>query len=276
MGRREALFYATLAEQVPMRVPRPYVARFDESSGSFVVLIEDLESSGCTFPDVVEGLSLEQASLAMRDYAVLHVRYADKARRERDAGWVERMPGGSDFGTTMLQYGLDHHRDRMRDGFAELAELYIDRQSALEEVWDRGSVTVLQGDSHIGNLFEDAGRPGFLDWGLIQLGTPLRDVGYFLIMALSPENRRKYERQLIASYLEANREAGGEPIAFDDAWLLHRVHASYAVPAACPCVLFPDDQPPRNTRLEAAFLERAQSAVEDLDARGALRDVAGI
>ena len=37
MGRREALFYKTLADKVSMRVPRPYVARFDESSGVFLL-----------------------------------------------------------------------------------------------------------------------------------------------------------------------------------------------------------------------------------------------
>ena len=276
MGRREALFYKTLADKVSMRVPLPYVARFDESTGGFVLLIEDLDSTGCSFPDVFVGFEFEQAKLAMRDYAKLHVRYEDKAKREREAGWVERMPGGSTFGTSMLQYGLDHHRDRLTDAFAEMAMLYIERQSALEEVWNRGSVTVLQGDSHIGNLFEDEGRPGFLDWGLIQLGTPMRDVGYFITMALSPENRRKHERELIQFYLDQRLEVGGEAIAFDDAWLLHRVHASYAVPAACPLVLFPKDSSPANKRLAAAFLQRSECVIEDLDARGALREVAGI
>jgi len=276
MGRREALFYSTLAEHVPMRVPRPYVARFDEASGDFVLLIEDLGTTGCTIPDTVAALSFEQASLAMSDYAALHVRYEDEERRAREAGWVERMPRGSDFGTTMLQYGLDHHRDRLTEAFAELAKLYIERQSALEEVWERGTVTVLQGDSHIGNLFEDHGRPGFLDWGLIHLGTPLRDVGYFICMALSPANRRKYERELLERYLEARHEAGGEPIAFDDAWLLHRVHAAYDVPASCPLVTFPENLSSEQARTSAAFLERAECAIEDLEARAALREVAGI
>lgn len=275
MGRREALFYQTLAERVPMRVPRPYVARFDETSGAFALVIEDLEATGCTFPDAVAGLRVGQAERAMGDFAALHVRYEDAARRRREAGWVERMPGGSDFGTTLLKLGLDHHRDRLTDAFAELATLYIRRQAQLEEVWSRGSVTVLQGDGHIGNLFEerDAGkRPGFFDWGLIQLGTPMRDVGYFLIMALSPENRREHERDLIGRYLEARRELGGAAIAADEAWTQHRVHASYAVPAACPLVTFPAGAPPSS----AAFLERAEIAIEDLEARAALREAAGI
>ncbi|MBW2422238.1 MAG: phosphotransferase [Deltaproteobacteria bacterium] len=276
MGRREALFYRTLADHVPMRVPRPFVARFDESSGAFVLLIEDLETTSCTIPDPVEGLGVEQALLAMRDYARLHVRYENEARRRREAGWVERMPEGSEYGTTMLQYGLDHHRDRLTDAFAELATLYIERQADLEAVWVRGRITVLQGDGHIANLFVDDGQPGFLDWGLIQLGTPLRDVGFFITMALSPANRREHERALIARYLEARLEAGGEPISFEDAWLTHRVLATYAVPASCQIVLFPENVGPERKRLASAFLERCECVIEDLDARGALREVAGI
>ncbi|MAG31634.1 MAG: hypothetical protein CL908_12170 [Deltaproteobacteria bacterium] len=276
MGRREARFYRHLADRVPMRVPTPYVAQLDEATGAFVLLIEDLTASGCAFPDPFDGVTYGQASMAMRDYALLHVPYEDESYRRRQAGWVERMPRGTDFGPSMLQYGLDHHRDRLADGFAEMAELYIAQQAELEALWDRGSQTLLQGDSHIGNLFLDSGRPGFLDWGLIQLGTPMRDVGYFITMALTPENRRRHERELIQEYLEARVEAGGVPIEFEDAWLLHRVHAAYAVPAACPLVLFPERVEPDHARLSAAFLERSQRVVEDLDVREALREFAGI
>ena len=137
-------------------------------------------------------------------------------------------------------------------------------------------MTVLQGDSHIGNLFEDHGHPGFLDWGLIHLGTPLRDVGYFICMALSPANRRKYERELLERYLQARREIGGEPMTFDEAWQLYRVHAAYNVPASCPLVTFPDKLSPEQARASGAFLERAECAIDDLEARAALREVAGI
>jgi thiamine kinase-like enzyme len=212
----------------------------------------------------------------MSDYAKLHVRYEDKVRRRSEAGWVEFMPGGSKYGTSMLQLALDHHRDRITDAFADLAALYIERQADLEAVWTGEPVTVLHGDGHVGNLFVDGGRPGLLDWGLIQLGTPIRDVGFFITMALSPANRRAHERDLMTRYLEARLEAGGTAIAFDDAWLTHRVLASYAVPAACTAVLSPDHDKPEGGSLALAFLERAECVIDDLDARGALREVAGI
>lgn len=276
MGRREALFYRSLADDVPMRVPRPWVARLDEASGEFVLLLEDLAGGDCRLADPVDGLTPEQAAGAMHDYAALHVRYEDARRREREAGWVTRMGSESDMGVWMLQYGLDHHRDKLRDGFAEMARLYIDQRAALDEIWSRGGTTVLQGDSHVGNLFLDGDRVGFLDWGLIQLGPPIRDVGYFVTMALSPANRRAHERALIRRYLDEREVLGGARIDFDEAWLMHRVHAAYAAPAACPLVLFPEDEPEENARLSRSFLERAQCVIEDLDPREALRAFAGL
>jgi hypothetical protein len=180
------------------------------------------------------------------------------------------------MGIWMLQYGLDHHRDKLRDGFAEMAQLYIDERPALDEIWMRGPTTVLQGDGHIGNLFLDRRRVGFLDWGLIQLGTPMRDVGYFITMALSPENRRAHERTLIEQYLEARIAVEGSPFTFEEAWMLHRVHAAYAAPAACPLVLFPEDEPMESRPASHHFLERAMCVIEDLDPRSALREFAGL
>lgn len=274
MGRREALFYRTLADRVPIRVPQPYVAKLDASDGSFLLLLEDLVPSECRLADPTTGITPEQAMRAMSDYAALHVRFEDEAVRHAEAGWVDFLGRESDMGIWMLQYGLDHHRDKLRDGFAEMAELYIAHRAELDEIWSRGPITLLQGDSHVGNLFVDGERVGFLDWGLIQLGTPMRDVGYFITMSLSPENRRLHERDLIARYLEARVEVGGAAFDFDEAWLLHRVHAAYAAPAACPLVLFPENEPIENKPLSRSFLERAQCVIEDLDPRAALREFA--
>lgn len=275
MGRRETLFYQTLARQMPMRVPRPFVSELDERDGSFVLLIEDLAATDCTLADPATGISVDQAARAMNDYAALHVHYEVEANRRQEASWVTFMEADNDMGIWMLQYGLDHHRDKLRDGFAEMAELYIARRPELDAIWKRGPTTVLQGDSHIGNLFLDQDRVGFLDWGLIQLGTPMRDVGYFITMALSPEDRRTHERELIQRYLEARIQVGGAPIDFDEAWLLHRVHAAYAAPAACPLVLFPENEPEENKPLSRSFLERAQCVIEDLDPKAALHEFAG-
>ena len=135
---------------------------------------------------------------------------------------------------------------------------------------------MIHGDPHIGNLFDDHGRTGYLDWGILHVGTPLRDVGYFLAMALDIEDRRRAERDLLRHYLEARRARGGSAIDFDAAWLAHRVHAAYTVPACCQIVTFPANISPGRRVFSEAFLARAEAAVEDLEARSALREFAGI
>jgi hypothetical protein len=276
MGRREALFYATLAPKLTLRVPAVHIARHDDRDGSFVVLIEDLDATGCLVSDGTWGVPPDAAAQALEDLADLHVRFEDPARRAADAPWVPAASHGSSYGTTLLRYGLDHHRERLSDDFASIAEIYIERNDALHRAWQGGPTTVIHGDPHIGNLFDDRGRAGFLDWGIINVGTPMRDVSYFLNMAMDIEDRRAHERDLLSHYLDARRARGGADIGFDDAWLAHRLHASYTVPACCQVVTFPATATARRRVFADAFLARAEAALADLDARDALRTVVGV
>jgi aminoglycoside phosphotransferase (APT) family kinase protein len=170
-----------------------------------------------------------------------------------------------------LRYGLDHHRDRLSGDFAAVAEMYIDRSEALHALWQHGPSTVIHGDTHIGNLFDDHGRTGFLDWGIINVSTPMRDVSYFLNMAMAVEDRRAHDRDLIRHYLACRTALGGVEISFDDAWHAHRLHAAYTVPASCQVVTFPDDATPRRRVFADAFLARAEAALADLEVRDVLR-----
>ncbi len=100
----------------------------------------------------------------------------------------------------------------------------------------------------------------------------MRDVSYFMTMAMSIEDRRANERDLLRLYLDLRNAAGATEITFDDAWRAHRLHAAYNVPASCQVVTFPDGMSERRRIFADAFLARAQASLDDLDARGALRD----
>jgi len=273
MGEREVRFYAQLAPALSLRVPAVHAAHLDPADGSFVLLIEELAESGCTVSDGTVGVTPDSAAVALEDLAGLHVRYADPSVRAAEAPWVKGSTADSDYAVHMLRYGIDHHRDRLTDAFVAVAELYIRDRFALHAVWTEGPVTVLHGDAHLGNVFDDHGRTGFLDWGMVRLGTPMRDVSYFLAMSLDVEDRREHERALLAHYLDVRRALGGDPIDPDEAWLRHRLHAAYCVPASCQVVLFPEDAGPRRQVFAAAFLHRAESAVEDLESLAALASV---
>lgn len=276
MGLREALFYEILAPALAIRVPTAYVARHDERDGSFVLLLEDLDSTNCTVSDGPTGVAPAAAARALEDLAEFHVRYDDPARRTAEAAWVPPPMAGSDYGDVRLRYGLDHHRDRLSAPFVAIAELYLEKRQSFHALWDSGPRTVIHGDPHIGNVFDDHGRTGFLDWGVINVSTPLRDVSYFLTMALTIDDRRRHERDLLHHYLDARAARGGFVIGFEEAWRTHRLQAAYTVPACCQIVTFPEDATERRRIFAAAFLARAEAALEDLEVRAALRRFANL
>jgi aminoglycoside phosphotransferase (APT) family kinase protein len=272
MGHREARFYAELASSIGMRVPEAHVARTDDD-GHFALLLEDLVATGCSVSDGTWGIPLDAAAGAIEDLAALHVRFDDPARRAAEAPWVHVSRPTRDYAAAMLREGIDDHRDRLTDSFVEIAELYIAHHDELQVLWHEGPHTVIHGDTHIGNLFLDQdGRVGFLDWGIINVNTPMREISYFMTMAMSIDDRRAHERDLLRFYLDLRRAAGVSEITFDDAWRAHRIHAAYNVPASCQVVRFPAGISEERRVFADAFLARAEASLDDLDARGALRD----
>lgn len=275
MGQREVLFYANLAPQLSLRVPMTHAA-VTTDEGDFALLLEDLSVGECEVSDGTWGIAPDAAAGALKALAEMHVRFEDPARRAAEAPWVAVSRPSNTYGAPMLRYGIENHRDRLTDAFVEIAEIYIAKHEQLQALWHEGPHTVIHGDTHIGNLFMDGARVGFLDWGIINLNTPMREVSYFLTMAMNPDERRSSEHDLLRHYLDARRVFGGAEISWDDAWLAHRVHAAYTVPACCQVVTFPADASERRRVFADAFLARSLAALDDLDARGALREAAGL
>ena len=275
MGRREATFYAELAPSVRLRVPKCYAAAFSPETADFVLVLEDILARGCTISDGTVGVSPAAAAVALEELAHVHARFGDAAVRDARVPWVPRARHASKYGERLLQIALDEHRDRLEDDFAELARLYIDHGDALQALWHSGPNTVIHGDPHLGNLFDDHGRTGFLDWGIINVSSPMRDVSYFLTMAMGIEDRRAHEVDLLRHYLDAYDSLAATPISFDDAWRMHREQAAYCVPACCQIVVFPENITEKRRVFSQAFLARAEAAIADLDALAAVRE-AGI
>src|SRR3954447_10773503 len=273
MGRREAYFYCDMAPTLRMRTPAAHLTGYDERDGTFVLMIEDLADTGCDVSDGTWGISPDSAAGALEDLAELHVRFEDPNVRAADAAWVTRRKPGNNYGTTLLQFGLDNHRSRLSDDFAAIAQLYIDHDVELSELWLQGPTTLLHGDTHIGNLFVDNGRTGFLDWGLMTLSTPMRDVSYFLNMAMNIDDRRRHEEDLLRHYLDVKNAIGTtQAFTFDEACLAHRIHAAYTVVACCQIVTFPENATERRRTFANAFLARSEAAIVDLESRAALKE----
>ncbi len=274
MGSREVHFYRAVAPTISMRVP---VCEFAEAGpdGAFLMLLEDLTARGCAISDGSWAVPGRLARAAIGELAELHVRWEAPERLAEVASWATSRRGKApDFVLSTLRHVIDHCGDRLSDAYLEIARLYIDHHDAIEAAWERGPQTLIHGDAHIGNLFVDGDRVGFLDWGMAKIGTPMRDLGFFLTMGLESEDRRREERSLVRHYLAAREALGGRSIDFDEAWQAYRIEAAYGVIASFLSLVPPYDTESRRM-FTTNFRARAMAALDDLDSVAAVRALLG-
>ena len=270
MGEREAQFYADVAGSVDLRVPRSYWAATSDDGG-FALVLEDLAAGGCAFSDGSWGVTADAAAGALEDLARFHGRFADPAVRAAVAPWLAAPRARrTDATAGRLRTVLDQHGDALTPAYVAAGELYVEHHAGLDALWNAGPQTYIHGDPHIGNVFLDGGRVGFLDWGLSRLSTPLRDVSYFLTMTVDPEERRRSERDLLPLYLSALRAAGGPDIGLDEAWTVHRVQAGYTVVATF-LAFMPSYAAGDGQGLGRALRTRSELALDDLESVAAMR-----
>jgi aminoglycoside phosphotransferase (APT) family kinase protein len=97
----------------------------------------------------------------------------------------------------------------------------------LKKIQDTEDFCLIHGDTHLGNLYEDAdGKPGFFDAQVTRASWSL-EVPYHVIGAIDQADRPKWERALLSHYLQHLRHNGVEPPSFDAAWELYMWGAVY-------------------------------------------------
>ncbi|WP_131812719.1 hypothetical protein [Mycolicibacterium peregrinum] len=94
-----------------------------------------------------------------------------------------------------------------------------------------------------------------------------RDLSYVLSTALEPENRRLWESELVAYYIEQLLLAGAPAVDFDTAWTLYRRNLFSALAWWTGTLGQPPEAPkmqPEATSRE--FIRRIGTAIDDLEA----------
>jgi aminoglycoside phosphotransferase (APT) family kinase protein len=261
MGVREAHLYRDLAAELPMRVPRVWHADFDDE-GRYVMVLEDLAAAGCSFPKPGDPRVGSWARQITEDLARLHARFHESPRFASDLAWVaSRGLISGDVGASLVKLALDRVGERLSPGFRRYARLYLDHWQDIARLWSAGPVTLIHGDPHLGNLFLDGERIGFLDWAVTGLAPGMRDVAYVLCNSVPTELRRAHERTWIAGYCET-LAAGGVTLAAGTAWEQYRLFAIYSWLAATTTLAMGSKWQPEHIGLAAT--QRATEALEDL------------
>ena len=269
MGRREARFYAGLAREVPVRVPAAYWSGWGEHPSQYLMLLEDLAAAGCDFPLSNDPAILAFVRALVEELARLHGRFADWSRFARAFPWVEGTMR-NEWGRMLVKAGLDLFRDASPPEFAAIGELYVAHMEAWNDWMDEGPHTLIHGDCHLGNLFRDGTRPGFLDWACLAHAPGMRDVAYFLCNSLPTELRRKEERDLLERYRAGLAAVGAEVPPFEEIWRDYRRLALTSWVAATTTAAAGSRMQPIEVGMRA--MERTNAAVRDLDSLSLLRE----
>jgi phosphotransferase family enzyme len=228
----EAIFYRDLAPELDeVRLPWCVHTGVDETTGHGLILMEDLVEAGATFLDPLSAYRPEQAAATLDQLAALHA--ATWQRPEADlpavlAPKLARLAGILE--PPQLQAQLDDGRAAEVPADVRRADRVLGAVHALAGLGPDHPRCVVHGDVHTGNLFLLAdGRPGLVDWQVVQRGVWALDVAYHLATVLDPDDRARSERDLLDHYLDRLAARGVTPPGRDDAWWLYRAHLPYGL-----------------------------------------------
>jgi Ecdysteroid kinase-like family len=260
----EVNFYNTLVQTLTDITARCFYADRDPQTGASILLLDDLLPRGARFCDILEPLAPDAVASALSMIADYHSRHWMSEDLAKD----RFLTGGGSYmaadvlGRKFAPETLDrltrlprwevlpkslHDTDRMRDAFYALQRRWMDPPYCLNH-----------GDAHVGQAYRyPDGRFGLLDWQCAKLSNWAQDVAYFLVSALSVDDRRRCEDDLLAHYLAELVRRGAQPPAFAEARDALRLHVLHGLGWS---LCAPELQPEENC---TTLTERFGAAVLD-------------
>jgi thiamine kinase-like enzyme len=207
--------------------------------------------------------------------ARLHSRYwGDRLGRETALSWVDPfvawkgMAAGIDIGLKRAGDSVPPAIQKL--GGDEVEGYYWAR--FIDTVND-GPQTLLHGDPHIGNTYvlpdDDV---GFLDWQVVRRGNYCVDLGYFLQGALTVEDRRASEAELLEAYREELELPADECPTLEQVWLRYRASVAHGLALWLATAASNTWQRPE---VSMALAQRYSTAFVDLDTPSAINELTG-
>jgi hypothetical protein len=230
----EALLFGSEVS-LPVEHPIVYKAIADQTQANFLLVMEDLTQRGADPRDALRPMTVEQVANGLRGLARLHSRYwGFSADSHPELGWVKTWEAGEGWLVglrTRIPIGLQRASGLLPDSLPnydgdQILEFWRRYVSSLS----RYPMTLLHGDAHIGNTYiVPGGEVGFLDWQVVRRGEWSQDVGYFLVGALTEQDRRRHDRQLIQTYRDALDLPHAERPSLEQMWLRYRATPAYGL-----------------------------------------------
>lgn len=252
--------------------PEAVFANHDDDTFNSIVMLKDLSSDVSEFCTQETPVSRERAEDMIGLLARMHGQgYSKPAVVEQ----LSRFATWPEYFEKTLAFGMQQGSEQGFDRAVDLIPARLHRRAA--EIWpatvkavklnDRLPHTLAHGDVHLKNWYiTHNGAMSLSDWQCMSRGHWGRDVGYALGTALSIENRRAWERDLLKLYLDTLHAAGGPKHSFEEGWQHYRQQLMSALTwwtiTFNPAPGMPDMQPLETAR---EFVKRLSTAIDDLE-----------
>jgi aminoglycoside phosphotransferase (APT) family kinase protein len=257
---------------VRIEAPVALFAHYDPESFNSIIMLADLTDDVQEFCDHRTQVDRPRAESQARLLARVH------GASHADPELVEASKSFDTFTNNFRKLLATGYEEGSQAGFMSSEEFIppsVYRRHA--EIWpatvasiealQTAPATLTHGDVHLKNWYVAGnGEMGLGDWQCISRANPVRDLAYALSTALTTENRRAWERDLLKYYLEELASAGGPRIGFDAAWQMYRQQMISALLFWTITIWVTPMRPqvqPRDTSIE--FVRRISSAMEDLE-----------
>lgn len=224
----EARFYYFMRDHVSAPLPDSYYADWDgDGGGRGIVAMEDLGVAPGQFGNSSHHLGVDGVAKGLESLATLHGALWDSPLLEEQT-WLKTSmdtPVDTDQLLRMYNYialnlpkpGYQAFLPKWMSETPELFSHAFDELTAFE-MEQTSPRCLVHGDSHQGNSFlRSNGVRVWHDWQLVRKGRPWRDITYFMLGALTIEERRASARDLIGHYRDALEAAGAEGVLDKDA-----------------------------------------------------------
>lgn len=270
----ERRFYERIRPELDIEAPQLFHSGYDRASGRSIHIFDDLAATkGAQFCSYKTMLDRAQADEVVDTLAAFHARFRNSSRFAGDLKWLTTYEA---FLLTGERNGIRIGHDRAMLEAADVIPAAV--VARRDEIWPRAidalalhssePRTLLHSDVHLGNWYitRDA-HMGLCDWACICTGHWARDFAYAVSTTLTVEQRRAWERDLLARYLERMRATSGLTtptyLAFDQ--YRSQLFAALLMwtPTLCHPPTMPDMQPPEMSR---EMIHRMTTAIDDLGA----------
>lgn len=268
----EGQFYLRIRPSLKIETPVGHHAVWDERSGRSMLILEDIVATrGVRFGDpTTTRIDRSQAEDMVDVMAGYHRAFWGSERLDSEFSWLvdasewqHRMNAMMGFGR-MFRNGLKRSRDIMPASIVRREhEMWPALLRSLDLEAGRPR-TLIHQDVHSRNWYVTGdGRMGVYDWQANGKGSWAIDVPYALACALTVEDRRAWEQDLLRRYLD---RLGPVAPSFEQAWLSYRqqiIHGlAYWLATIGHTRLQPEFQP---HEVCVAHIERMSQAAVDFD-----------